>query len=133
MIRGFRSDNIKSLVYNRKPLFAFLDVLSLLLLLIYCICYEQYIISAKRYIAGQLYTYEKMKAKNIPVTGRGGPLGFDKSRLPHLVYTVGSQVAVKFSALVAGRPAALYPQEDSWYSFLLEAELTPGSYGSRKD
>jgi hypothetical protein len=23
--------------------------------------------------------------------------------------------------------AALYPQEDSWYSFLLEAELTPGS------
>jgi hypothetical protein len=23
-------------------------------------------------------------------------------------------------------PAAFYPQEDSWYSFLLEAELTPG-------
>jgi hypothetical protein len=23
-------------------------------------------------------------------------------------------------------PAALYPQEDSWYSFLLEAESTPG-------
>jgi hypothetical protein len=23
-------------------------------------------------------------------------------------------------------PDALYPQEDSWYSFLLEAELTPG-------
>jgi hypothetical protein len=22
--------------------------------------------------------------------------------------------------------AAFYPQEDSWYSFLLEAELTPG-------
>jgi hypothetical protein len=26
----------------------------------------------------------------------------------------------------AGRPAALYPQEDSWCSFLLEAESTPG-------
>jgi hypothetical protein len=23
-------------------------------------------------------------------------------------------------------PAALYPQEDFWYSFLLEAESTPG-------
>jgi hypothetical protein len=23
-------------------------------------------------------------------------------------------------------PAAFYPQEDSWYSFLLEAESTPG-------
>jgi hypothetical protein len=26
------------------------------------------------------------------------------------------------------RPAALYPREDSWYSSLLEAESTPGSY-----
>jgi hypothetical protein len=24
------------------------------------------------------------------------------------------------------RPAVLYPQEDSWYSFVLEAESTPG-------
>jgi hypothetical protein len=28
---------------------------------------------------------------------------------------------------LCSRPAALYPQEDSWYSFLLEAESTPGS------
>jgi hypothetical protein len=27
--------------------------------------------------------------------------------------------------LSAHAPAALYPQEDSWYSFLLEAESTP--------
>jgi hypothetical protein len=27
------------------------------------------------------------------------------------------------------RPATLYPQEDSWYSFLLEAESTPGLEG----
>jgi hypothetical protein len=25
------------------------------------------------------------------------------------------------------RPAALYPQKDSWYSFLLESESTAGS------
>jgi hypothetical protein len=31
-------------------------------------------------------------------------------------------MAVRLSAL---RAAALYPQEDSWYSFLLEAESTP--------
>jgi hypothetical protein len=30
-------------------------------------------------------------------------------------------------------PAALYPQEDSWYSFLLEAESTPGLYCGWKD
>jgi hypothetical protein len=34
-------------------------------------------------------------------------------------------MAVKLSALRAGRPAALYPQEYSWYSFLSEAESTP--------
>jgi hypothetical protein len=28
--------------------------------------------------------------------------------------------------LSAKAPAALYPQEDSWYLFLLEAEPTPG-------
>jgi hypothetical protein len=25
------------------------------------------------------------------------------------------------------QPSVLYPQEDSWYPFLLKAELTPGS------
>jgi hypothetical protein len=33
-------------------------------------------------------------------------------------------MAVRLSALRAGHPLAL--QEDSWYSFLLEAESTPG-------
>jgi hypothetical protein len=33
-------------------------------------------------------------------------------------------MAVRLSALRAG---PLYPQEDSWYSFLLEAESTPGA------
>jgi hypothetical protein len=34
-------------------------------------------------------------------------------------------MAVRLSALRAGRPAALYCQENSWYSFLLVDESTP--------
>jgi hypothetical protein len=37
-------------------------------------------------------------------------------------------MAVSLSALRAGRPLSP-PQEDSWYSFLLEAESTPGLEG----
>jgi hypothetical protein len=29
-------------------------------------------------------------------------------------------------ASLTRQPAVLYPQEDSWYSFMLEAESTPG-------
>jgi hypothetical protein len=42
--------------------------------------------------------------KAIPVTGREGQLGCETSRLPHVVYTIGSQMAVRLSALRAGRP-----------------------------
>jgi hypothetical protein len=59
----------------------------------------------------------KKKGKAIPVTGRGGPYGLCD------VEAIGTQMAVRLSALRAGRPL---PKEDSWYSFLLEAELTPG-------
>jgi hypothetical protein len=60
----------------------------------------------------------------IPVTGRGGPQGCETSRLPHSLdnrLTDGGEV-VSPTRL----PATLYPQEDSWYSCLLEAESTPG-------
>jgi hypothetical protein len=43
------------------------------------------------------------KSKVIPVTGRGGPQVCETSRLPH-VLTIGSQMAVRLSALRAGRP-----------------------------
>jgi hypothetical protein len=63
------------------------------------------------------------KGKAIPVTGRGGPWGCETSSLPHFVdnrITDGGEV-VSLTRL----PAALYTQEDSWYSFLLQAESTP--------
>jgi len=37
---------------------------------------------------------------------------------------------VRLSALLTGR---LYPSKYTWYSFMLEAESTPGSEGDRKD
>jgi hypothetical protein len=46
------------------------------------------------------------KGKAIPVTGRDGPLGCETSRLPDFVYTISSQMAVKLTALSAGRPLA---------------------------
>jgi hypothetical protein len=64
----------------------------------------------------------KGKGKAIPVTGRGGPQCCETPRLPHFAdsrFTDGDQV-------VSLTPAALCPQEDSWYSFLLEAESTQG-------
>jgi hypothetical protein len=48
---------------------------------------------------------------------------FETSRLSHFLdnrFTDGGQVAS-----LKRRPP-FTPQEDSWYSFLLEAELTPG-------
>jgi hypothetical protein len=59
-----------------------------------------------------------------PVPGRGGPLGCETSRRPHFLENRltddGEVVSLK-------RQPPFTPQEDSWYSFLLEAESTPGS------
>jgi hypothetical protein len=56
----------------------------------------------------------------IPATGHGGPLGCKTSRLKHFLdnlFTDGSE-----AVNLAWQLAALYPQEYSWYSFLLEAQ-----------
>jgi hypothetical protein len=48
----------------------------------------------------------------------------ETSRPPHFLdnrLTDGGEVIT-----LTYQPTALYPQEDSWYSFLLEAESTPG-------
>jgi hypothetical protein len=71
-----------------------------------------------------------VKGKAIPITGRGGPYVCEMSRLPHFLdnrLTDGGEV------VSLTPPAALYPQENFWYSFLLEAESTPGTYCGWKD
>jgi hypothetical protein len=63
------------------------------------------------------------KEKGIPVTDRGGPYACETSRLPHFVDNglTDSDEVVSFT-----RRPPFTPQEDPWFSFLLEAESTPG-------
>jgi hypothetical protein len=64
------------------------------------------------------------KGKPIPVRGHRDLQDCETSRLPHFLDnrpTDGGEVVS-----LTRQPAALYPQEDSWYSFLLEAESVPG-------
>jgi hypothetical protein len=59
----------------------------------------------------------KQKGKAPPITGRGGPLGCEPSRLPHFLdnrFTDGGKVAS------LTRLPPFTPQEDSWYLFLLD-------------
>jgi hypothetical protein len=70
---------------------------------------------------GKSVAYQS-EGKAIPVTGRQGPQGCETSRLPHLLdnrFTDSGDVSLT-------RQPSFTPQEDSWYSFLLEAESTPG-------
>jgi hypothetical protein len=63
------------------------------------------------------------KDKAVPVTDRGAPRGCETSRLPHFLdnrLIDGAEVASPTSR------SFFIPQEDSWYSFLLEAESTSG-------
>ena len=59
--------------------------------------------------------------KAVPLQAWTGPEGSRKLRLPDFVKT--AQDSGRLSAL---RTGLLYPQKYSWYSFLLEAESTPG-------
>jgi hypothetical protein len=47
-------------------------------------------------------TWKMKKVKSIPVTGNEGPQGCETSRLQHFLWTVGSQMAVRLSALRSG-------------------------------
>jgi hypothetical protein len=55
--------------------------------------------------------------KSYPCTGCRGPYGYKRLRQLAHRWRQGCQPYV---------PATFYPQEDSWYSFLLQAESTPG-------
>jgi hypothetical protein len=65
----------------------------------------------------------QMSPVRIPVTGRGGPLGSETSRLLHSIDTLLADGG-KVVSLTRLPPST--PQEYSWYFFLLEAESTPG-------
>jgi len=58
--------------------------------------------------------------KAVPLQAWAGPEGFRKLRFPDFVTT--AKDSGRLSAL---RTCRLYPRKYSWYSFLLEAELTP--------
>jgi hypothetical protein len=69
-----------------------------------------------------------IKGAAILVTGSGSPQACETSRLQHLLQSRFTDGGVVVS--LTRRPAALDPQEDSWYCFLLEAEWTPGPSGA---
>jgi hypothetical protein len=62
------------------------------------------------------------KGQAVPVTGRGGPQGCETSRPPHFL---DNRLTDGGEASLTRRPS-FTPQKYSWYSFLLEAESTPG-------
>jgi hypothetical protein len=70
-----------------------------------------------------IFSKEKIKGKVIPETDHGGPEVYETTRLPYFPdsrLTDGGE----FVNLMSRPPFT--PQEDSWYSFLLEAESIPG-------
>jgi hypothetical protein len=69
-------------------------------------------------------TLRRLKVKAILVTCREGPYCWETSRLPHFVQT--SQLTNGGKIVSTTRRPPFTPQEDSWYSFLLEAESTQG-------
>ena len=75
--------------------------------------------------AQYIYIY---KGKAVPLQAQKDPEGFRKLWFPDFVTT--AQDGGRLSTLCTG---CLYPRKCSWYSFLLEAESTPGPLCDRKD
>jgi hypothetical protein len=65
---------------------------------------------------------EGKKGKAIPVIGCEGPEGCETSRVPH--YLANQLIDGEVVSLMCLLP--FIPQKNSWYSFVLEAESTPG-------
>jgi len=75
-------------------------------------------------------TNSDKEAISNAITGLDRPSGFQEVEAPRFQDSRHLRV-VRLSALRTGR---LYPRRKySWYSFLLEAESTPGPYCGRKD
>jgi hypothetical protein len=65
----------------------------------------------------------KGKGKVFLSTGLGGPWGCERLRLLHFLE---NRLSDGGKVVSPSRRPIFTPQEDSWYSFLLEAESTPG-------
>jgi hypothetical protein len=79
--------------------------------------------------AGVLPIYiSKKVSKAISVTGLGGPQGCERLRLPHYLdkRLIDGGKVVSPTRRPHFNPRFLFVFKDSWYSFLLEAETTPG-------
>jgi hypothetical protein len=63
------------------------------------------------------------KGKAIPETGREDPQGSEKSRFPHFQ---DNRLRDGGEVVSPTRQPPFTPEEDVWYSFLLEAESIPG-------
>jgi len=77
--------------------------------------------------------YSKGKGKAVPLQAWIGPEGSRKLRIPDFVTTAqdgGKVVSLTHRPPLVScqpyAPAAFTPRKYSWYSFLLEVELTPG-------
>jgi hypothetical protein len=77
---------------------------------------------ASRCVPNVTSNFKGSKCKAIPVTGCGGPLGCETSRLIHFLDNrlIDGAKAVSLTSRLP-----FTPQEDRGYSFMLEAESTP--------
>jgi hypothetical protein len=64
----------------------------------------------------KLHSLIKSKGKAVPLQALSGPEGSRKLRFPDFMTT----------AQDGGKVVSLNPRKYTWYSFLLEVELTPG-------
>jgi hypothetical protein len=67
--------------------------------------------------------------KNVPVTGLEWPRGFQEVKIPRF----HDNSTGWWEGCQPYAPAAFTPRKYTWYSFLLEAESTPGPQCDRKD
>jgi len=75
------------------------------------------------------HKFQKGKGKAIPVQAYCRPRGFQEVKAPRFQDNHHMKV-VRFQPYA---PAAFTPRKYRWYSFLLEAEFTPGPWCGRKD
>jgi hypothetical protein len=68
---------------------------------------------------------KKAKSKSALVTDHGGPQGYEKSSFLHFLNNRLTNCGWVVSLT---RRSRFITQEDSWYSFLFQAESTSGSY-----